>query len=153
MYDPEAIEAMSGSEFARLIKSLPERDLRDALIFMKGFAPVGVALALNFVKGDGVAALLAQTGRAAAPEDDCVAFPAEPPAAGHVAYDADGRVSHSWPPAAPVAQVCDCGSGKVIPPGALADGYGCRDCLSDQTKEALARYDQAARTAPASVTA
>lgn len=67
MYDPEAIEAMSTPELARLLDRLSERELKSVLIFMTGAAPRTVAHALNFVKDGGAETLVRQSGRAAEP--------------------------------------------------------------------------------------
>lgn len=67
MYDPEAIEAMTSTEWARLADRLSEAEVRSALTYLSGYDPQGVTHALNFVKGGGTAALTRAAGLAGRP--------------------------------------------------------------------------------------
>jgi hypothetical protein len=99
MYDPQAIEAMTAPEWARLAGRLSEAEIRSALTYLSGYDPHGVAHALNFVRGGGEAALVRAAGLAGRPVD---AEPAQSLAScGHPANE-DGECDYSsWPERAP----------------------------------------------------
>jgi hypothetical protein len=68
MYDPQAIEAMTAPEWARLADRLSEAEVKSALTYLSGYDPQAMAQALNFAKSGGVAALVRAAGLAGRPE-------------------------------------------------------------------------------------